>query len=311
MLHQQVEEHFHQVLDHLYINPLEKCNLQCKICYTRKTSPILTKEEIIAFVDRYQRVHPLKTITFCGGEVCALAYFPTLVNTLTKQGIFVQMITNGTIDILDQLEMPNSVNLIVSLDGLEPYHDSNRGIGNFKKSIQFLQKGKSLGCHREIFSILTHQNLQEVDAFESYLRKSLGEDINVTYHPRKPPEYLLHHPVSNIVGETNGFDFLSKDEMLTIMNTKNVFPPKDLGCYQIALVSDGKVFGCCEGVTAIGRIEDAIPDLFSALHSRLEIWEQENTSANCLGCSQSEFMCGIKELLQLNQQRAAQQNALI
>ncbi len=293
----KIQAHLNHVLDHLYINPLEKCNLACKICYTRKTSPILKKEEILEFVEKYKKTHPIKTITFCGGEVCALAYFPSLVNELTDSGIFVQMITNGTIDILDQLTSPNNVNLIVSLDGLPDYHDKNRGEGNFVKSTSFLKKGRALGFHTEVFSIVTHQNLSALDEFESYLQNTLGFSLSITYHPRKPPEYLEHHPVSNIVGETDGFDFLNVEEMKDILQNRNVFPPKDLGCYQIALVSDGKVFGCCEGVTPIGRIEDSVESLFENLSDRLVIWERTNTLKNCLGCSQSEFMCGIKKYL--------------
>lgn len=116
-----------KVLGHLYINPLEKCNLHCKICYTRKTNPILSETEILEFIGRYEKEHKLETITFCGGEVFALKYFPGLINTLSDQGIFSQIITNGTIDRLTEFTNPNLVNLIVSLDGLPHYHDQNRG----------------------------------------------------------------------------------------------------------------------------------------------------------------------------------------
>ncbi len=297
VLSTRVENHLRSVLSHLYINPLEKCNLACKICYTRKTSPILPKEEILEFIDRYQKLQKLQTVTFCGGEVCALAYFPSLVNTLTARGIFVQMITNGTIDIVDTFAHPNLINCIVSLDGLPAYHDANRGVGNFEKSIQFLQKAHGNGCHTEVFSILTHQNSGDIDTFEKYLQDTLGHTIAVTYHPRKPPEYLSHHPVSNIVGQVDGFDFLTEDEMCQIVQTKNVFPPKNLGCYQIALVSDGKVYGCCEGITPIGKITDSIDSLFDALRDRLVVWEREKIHTHCLGCSQPDFVCGIKKYL--------------
>ncbi|MCX6731143.1 MAG: radical SAM protein [Candidatus Roizmanbacteria bacterium] len=280
--------HLSKVLHHLYINPLEKCNLKCKICYTKKTDPILSEKQIMSFVDRYQLIYELKMITFCGGEVFALPYFPDLINTLNKRGIFIQTITNGTIDYLDKIEMPNLNNLIVSIDGLEEYHDSNRGKGNFKKSTLFLKKARKLGFHTELFSIVTKQNFSQIDMFEEYLKKEVGE-ISVTYHPRKPPAYLTHHPISNIEGEVNGFDYLSADELVEIMTTRNVFPPKDLGCYQIALASSGIVYGCCEGYRPIGKMEDSIEDLFTALEKRI--------GGPCLGCSQTEFMCGIKTII--------------
>lgn len=297
----EVSQHFDEVLSHLYINPLEKCNLKCKICYTRKTSPILSNDSILDFVNRYQQEREVKSITFCGGEVFALVTFPDLINTLTDQGIFVQVITNGTIDRLDRIKKPNAVNLIVSLDGVEEYHDANRGEGNFKISTAFLKKARSLGFHTHVFSIVTHQNIAQIDDFEAALKSEAGHLPEVTYHPRKPPTYLNHHPISNIFGETQGFDFLTKIEMLKLMQTRNVFPPPKLGCYQIAVMSDGKVYGCCEGITPLGRMEESPADLISALHGRLEIWSASNSNLACLGCSQPDFVCGIKEYLQLLQ----------
>lgn len=278
-----------QVLHHLYINPLEKCNLKCKICYTKKTDPILSEKEIIDFVERYSKAYEVKIITFCGGEVFALPYFPQLINILTERGIFIQTITNGTIDKLEEIKHPNLNTLIVSLDGLEEYHDANRGVGNFKKSTSFLKRAQSLGFHTEIFSIITKQNLQTIDTFEQFVKNEL-DNINITYHPRKPPAYLAHHPISHIEGEVKGFDYISQDELIHLMKTKQVFPPKDLGCYQIALASSGIIYGCCEGYRPIGNINDSIQMLFDALEKRI--------GGPCLGCSQIEFMCGIKKVIE-------------
>lgn len=293
----RTQQHLQKVLSHLYINPLEKCNLKCKICYTKKTSPILSETQILEFIQRYQAVYKLDTITFCGGEVFALTYFPHLLNTLTDRGLFLQVITNGTLNVLEKIDHPNRINLIVSLDGTQAYHDKNRGEGNFRKSIRFMQHAKQLGFHLDVFSIVTKQNLPLMPVFEKTLKKELGFLPTITYHPRKPPTYLQSHPISNIVGEIEGFDFLAKEEMISLMRTKNVFPPKDLGCYQIALASDGKVYGCCEGTLPIGHMTDSIEKLMQQIKNRLEIWEATNTDTTCLGCSQSEFMCGIKSYL--------------
>ncbi len=329
-----VKNHLYQVLSHLYINPLEKCNLHCRICYTRKTSLILQKKDILEFIERYQKTQKIETVTFCGGEVFTLKYFPELVNALVENKIFIQVITNGIIDKLDEFENPNMINLIVSIDGLREYHDKNRGEGNFDKSINFLSKARSLGFHTEIFSIVTRQNYPHIAEFEEYINKTVilndlpmkagvknpvrnselvGDPSSrntglrmtplsgVTYHPRKPPAYLMHHPVSNIRGITEGFDFLNRDEMMTLIKTRKTFPPKDLGCFQISLASDGNVYGCCEGTKPIGKIDDDIELLFTNLEKRLEIWDKENPPAGgwggCLGCSQPDFVCGIKKYL--------------
>jgi MoaA/NifB/PqqE/SkfB family radical SAM enzyme len=292
-----IQNHLEETLHHLYINPLEKCNLRCAICYTRKTSPILSKAEILRFINKYNKSYPLKTITFCGGEVFTLPYFPSLINTLTDQGFFIQVITNGTIDRLDKITNPNSVNLIVSIDGLKDYHDANRGPGNFDKSMEFITKALSLGFHAEIFTIVTRQNYQTLDEFESFLFQFLGKKIAVTYHPRKPPTYLNHHPVSNTFGKVEGFDFLTDSEMIHLLQNRNTFPPKNLGCYQIALSSNGSVYGCCEGITPIGTIDDGIETLIKRLKKIVTVPLKESCNRNCLGCSYPDFVCGMKEYL--------------
>jgi radical SAM protein with 4Fe4S-binding SPASM domain len=289
-----ITHHLDEVLNHLYINPLEKCNLRCEICYTKKTSPILSEETILAFVKKYKQTHPLQSVTFCGGEVFTLPFFPHLVNTLTTQGLFIPIVTNGTIDRLDEFSHPNLVNLIVSIDGLAQYHDKNRGKGNFSKSMAFLKKGISLGFHVEVFSIVTKQNINHIDELEAYLKQYLGQRISVTYHPRKPLSYLTHHPQSNIVGNVTDFDFLEPYEMVSLSQKRKTFPPKNLGCYQIAVASDGNVYGCCEGISPIGTIQDEVTTLISNLYNRLQQWEKLNKRRECLGCSSPDFVCGMK-----------------
>jgi sulfatase maturation enzyme AslB (radical SAM superfamily) len=277
-------------LHHLYINPLERCNLRCKICYTKKTDAILDDTQIVDFIKRYNNVVPLSSVTFCGGEVFTLPYFTNLVNTLTDQGIFISIITNGTVDRLNELANTNSINLIVSIDGLPAYHDKNRGIGNFAISVTFLQKAHAMGFHTEIFSIVTADNHDDIHTFEKYMNSQLNSDISITYHPRKPRTYLSRHPVSNIVGTVKGFDFLTHEQMKHLLRTKKTFPPKELGCYQISLMSNGLVYGCCEGTVPLGTIRDDIKTLMKRLEQRL---------TGCLACSQPDFVCGIKNIINL------------
>lgn len=274
------------MLQHLYINPLERCNLNCKICYTHKTLHILSEEEILSFVSEYKKIMDLKVITFCGGEVFTLSYFTRLVNLLTNQGLFIQIITNGTVDKLSEISNPNLVNLIVSIDGVQKYHDTNRGSGNFNKSIAFLKKAQLMKFHTEIFSIVTQQNYQSVDLFELSMQKKFHQ-IPITYHPRKPLSYLNNHPHSNYIGVTKNFDFLDFHSTSQLLKSKITFPPKELGCFQISLLSNGTIYGCCEGITPIGKITTPIRQVIDSLI--------KNVKGPCKGCSYPKFLCGLKK----------------
>jgi len=274
-------------LKHLYISPLEACNLRCQICYTTKTPGRLSSDQILEFIHRYRQRIPLETVTFCGGEVFLLSDFPQLVNACTDQQLFTQIITNGTVDRLDQISQPNSVNLIVSLDGLPTYHDQNRGVGNWQRSLAFLKHALALGFHMEIFSIVTQQNLSQIPDFEQLLLKKLGVSLPITYHPRKPASYLQSHPVSNQCGSLDGFSFLTPEQHRQLGQKKSIFPPPHLNCYQISLMSDGQIYGCCEGVRPLGSISDSLDNLIAEFDRRID---------HSLQCIEPEFVCGLKEL---------------
>lgn len=280
---------FENKLSHLFISPNTSCNLNCTMCYVTKKPEILPDKKILNFIKKYQKKVDLKMITFCGGEVFLLPYFSDLVNELTEEhGIFVQVVTNGTIDRLDEFARPNSMNLIVSIDGNEEYHDKNRGKGSFQKSIQFLKNAKQSGFHTEIFSILTKQNYPHVAEFERMILKNIGK-TEITYHPKKPIEYLKNHPIDNVNKSNEGFDFLTKEQMSEIYKSDlQIFPPKGLGCFQVSLFSNGKIYGCCEGVCEIGNINSPIDKIIDKL--------KDNIKDNCADC---KFMCGIRQYIGL------------
>lgn len=280
-----IDNHVEDCLHHLYISPLEQCNLQCKMCYTTKTSTRLTNDQILDFVERYDRIKKIQTVTFCGGEVFILSDFVNMVNKLIDQDIFVQIITNGTIDKLEAIKKPNRINLIVSLDGLPQYHDQNRGPNKWRQSVKYLKKAGELGFHRELFSIVTRENMGSIDCFEKELKKELGESIDITYHPRKPITYLRNHPNSNQVGETNGFSFITPADRIKLAKTHRIFPGLDFGCYQISLMSDGMIYGCCEGTQAIGSISEDVHDLITKFKTRID------PHSNCI---EPGFMCGLQ-----------------
>ena len=271
------------VLKHLYISPLEFCNLGCKICYTAKTRCRLSNESILDFVKRYAQATELQTITFCGGEVFLMPQFPALVNSLSDY--FVQIITNGTVDVLEKLQHPNRINVIVSLDGLPDYHDLNRGTGMWQKSTAFMKKAQTLGFHLEVFSIATKENIPRIEEFENQLFSTFKTRLPITYHPRKPLAYLSQHPVSHRVGSTSKFTFPNSIDRAKLGKDKNIFPPLDLNCYQISVLSDGNVYGCCEGITVLGNMDDDMGTILQSCAARIK------AGGNCV---EPEFRCGLE-----------------
>ncbi|MBD3250803.1 MAG: radical SAM protein [Candidatus Pacebacteria bacterium] len=287
-------------LAHLYLSPLNQCNLNCKICYTAKSGPELNPDTIIRFLGKYQQ-HlqdnyqlELETVTFCGGEIFLSDSALELINWVTNQGVVAQIITNGTVDKLEKLINPGLINLIVSLDGLAEYHDLNRGEASWNRSVQFIKKALNLGFQAEVFSVVTRQNLGQLDQFEERLTQLIGQRLAVSYHPRKPVAFLESHPVDNRTGLIKGFDFLTKLEWHQLWDQKQVFPPRNLDCSLLSIFADGKIYSCCEGTEPIGQLEDELELIITKF---LTASQQQVCGRRC---SEPSFACGLKDILNEN-----------
>lgn len=253
-------------LENIYISPLELCNLNCKYCYTKKTKNILTNQQILQFIKKYnaflnkfrsqqffgdiQRGNALaggkkfvgkklslKSIIFCGGEVFTLKNFPRLVNNLISKNIFITIITNGTIDKLDKIKDPKNCQLIVSFDGPQSIHDANRGQGNFAKSKKFVQHALKLGFPVEIFYLITKDSYPFKDKLNIF-------DLKKTY----------------LVDRLSS---LNKKQIKDIRQNYPVYPPKNFGCATLSLQSDAKFYPCCESQKSIGSLSDPISKVLS------------------------------------------------
>lgn len=254
-------------LENIYISPLELCNLSCLYCYTKKPKTILSNEQILDFVKNYQQTlskfgggvfsdvergntftgrknisenlqnFQLKSIIFCGGEVFTLPNFPALVNQLIDQGIFISIITNGTIDKLDEISQPQNCQLIVSFDGPEKIHDHNRGAGNFSISKKFVNSALQKGFPVEIFYLITK---------DSYPYK---DKLNI---------FNLHKTYM-----TDRLGSLSPTQVSKIRNNYDCYPPRDFGCNIFSLQTNGKFYGCCESTVSIGSLSDPLEQVIN------------------------------------------------
>ena len=258
-------------LESIYISPLEGCNLACKYCYTHKTSDVLTNQQILDFVDKYSGfIHEsyfinLKSILFCGGEVFLLPGFPELVNTLIDKDIFITIITNGTIDRLDEIKKPDNCQILVSLDGPKDIHDQNRGSGNFEKSIKYIKHAQELGFPVGIMFLVTKDSHPYKDSFIQILKDEYHiNDIELTY--------LTDRKMS-----------LTNDQCLNIKLHYPTFPNKNFGCYQLSLQSNGNITGCCESSISLGKITD---------NPQIYISKFIKSLSKCSQCCDPSYLCG-------------------
>jgi len=291
-----------EILENIYISPLEICNLDCKYCYTKKTQNRLNNDQILSFVKSCREYlksidGDLKSILFCGGEVFIVPEFSNLINELIDQNIFISIITNGTVDKLEEIKNPNNCQLLVSLDGPEEVHDNNRGKGNFNKTINFIKHAFELGFHLEIMFLVTPESFSFIDTFPKYIANLIGnQKININYITQKATSFTKDHPLSNQKINLS----LSKEQILKIKNEYPSIPSKNFGCFQISLQSNGLIYGCCESPAPIAKMLDdpkIIVDNFLKTLSKCNDCSKKEII--CGGCSDPDFFCGYKKELSL------------
>ena len=265
-------------LENIYISPLEACNLHCRACYTTKTKDILSNQRILDFINKYNKFLQenfentffLKSILFCGGEVFTLPDFPKLVNTLIQQGLFITLITNGTIDRLNEIDNPQNCQLLVSLDGPKEIHDQNRGEGNFDKSIEYIKHTQKLGFPVEIMFLVTKDSYPYKDSFDIF---------------NLPKTYLTDRQMS-----------LSKDQLLDIKHHYPTYPSKNFSCFQLSLQSSGTITGCCESNLSLGKINDN-PQVY--ISNFIKLLSTCSNCQKCNGCCDPNYLCGYRSELNL------------
>lgn len=194
----------------VYIEPVSDCNMDCKLCYTKKRKgkyrKIIPKEQILDFIDRFadfrfadwslrrnleRKIKPF----WCGtGEIFMHEDFPEVVNELNKkygQRIRHEIMTNGTIDRLDEFDSLDNIRFYVSIHGPREHNDWIRGEGTYDKSIDFCRKAYELGCEKlEVRTLVTKKNILLLNDFQRDLKQRVGRKVRITLVPPHSAEEI-------------------------------------------------------------------------------------------------------------------------
>jgi hypothetical protein len=216
--------------------------------------------------------------------VFALKNFPRLVNHLLDDHIFVSIITNGTIDRLADIKDPKNCQLLVSFDGPKDIHDRNRGEGNFDRSVKFVSHALKLGFPVEIMYLVSPESYPYIDSFNLF-------DLPRHFITQKTYFYTANHPLSN---QNNNTPALTPHQIINLKTNYPTVPPKNFGCQQLSLQSDGQIYGCCESPHPLAKLSDRIPVIVKKFQESLI---QCQKCGQCLGCCAPDFLCGYKNEL--------------
>lgn len=263
------------VKNFLYIEPFSNCNLACKMCYANVQPDIqLSPETILNFVERYAAWYrEWFRIYWCGtGEVFLYQPFTSLVNQLTKKygnsRIIHRIMTNGTIDRLDEISDKSNVELVVSIDGLKEQHDHNRGQGNYDKTTALCKKALTMGFkHVYARCLVTKRNVDSLLEIQSTLAEiGIPVDYNLPYTCKQARTIPKNGLLRDTFDDREMIDGLDLYEIVRERYADTVYLERhytNINTYP-ALTNFG-VFSCCEAVYKIGDINHSVPALVKNL----------------------------------------------
>ena len=169
-------------LRYLELQITDRCNLRCKHCYIKPSSPPFSKGRMGGFelslsrikkvLSEFEEMQGLRVL-ITGGEPLTHSRF-TEINAMLPQ-FFIRKIlfTNGLLLNKKILKNLNVDEIQISIDGLEKAHDSLRGKGTFKKAIEAVKNAINTEFEVSVSTMVHPANLGDFDKMEA-LFKGLG-----------------------------------------------------------------------------------------------------------------------------------------
>lgn len=156
-------------LRYLELQITNRCNLLCKHCYIDDKDPAeLSIDEITSILREFEEMQGLRVLV-TGGEPLVYTRFKELNNILPRFSVRKILLSNGLLLNKEIIKELNFEEVQISIDGLEDSHDSIRGKGTFKRSMDSIRLIKEAGLDVSVATIIHPKNLDDLDKLEKIL----------------------------------------------------------------------------------------------------------------------------------------------
>ena len=134
----------------------------------------MTTQEALAVVEQIIDLMPEKVV-FSGGEPFIRQDWPVLASKLTKAGIEVTAISNGTLideETVQKISDCGIRSIGISIDGGEKTHDTIRGTGCYQKAMEAFGRLKKAGIYCSAVTTVMKNNLEELADIKKELNRA-------------------------------------------------------------------------------------------------------------------------------------------
>ncbi len=283
-------------LRYLELQITKTCNLKCRHCYIgEKEKDIakgtgereLNKDQIETILHEFEEMQGLRVL-ITGGEPLMHSQFREVNAVLPKFNVRSVLLTNGislTSSILSGL---NVHEIQVSIDGLEHAHDSLRGRGTFRSSLEGIRKALDKGFQVSVSTMVHAKNLLDFDEMETLFRglgvKDWTVDVPcITGRLREQSEFQL--------GPAVGGKYLRYGYGEGLHTGA---PGYACGTHLMAVMADGKTAKCSfYADRPLGRIEEGLRTSWQ----RLTPIKLDSLTCDCAFLSECRGGCRYRALL--------------
>ncbi len=160
-------------LRYLELQITDRCNLRCRHCYLGDSgSHDLSVKQIGDILHEFEEMQGLRLL-ITGGEPLIHREFDEINSILPDFFVRKVLFTNGLLLQERIIERLNIDEIQISIDGLEEAHDSLRGKGAFRATMEGMKISLSYGFDVSVSTMVHPKNLEDFDEMERVF-KDLG-----------------------------------------------------------------------------------------------------------------------------------------
>jgi radical SAM protein with 4Fe4S-binding SPASM domain len=213
---------------------------------------------------------------FTGGEPVLRQDLFTILDHARYCGFSTALMSNGTLinaDVARRIRESQVSDVQISLDGLEPVHDSIRGTGSFKRALHGIEHLVSQDVATSINVTISRLNVAQIDGL---VQVAQGLGVHAVSLSRLVPcgsgrdlsaEMLTGEELHNLYKQTRRFQgtgkvaVTSRDPLATIIDMDGEIPDAEFpvggcaaGVFGVTIASDGSIMPCRRMDLSIGNI---------------------------------------------------------
>jgi AdoMet-dependent heme synthase len=295
----------------------ERCNLRCRHCYQSGAVPEMGYEEICRAVDNVRsaiqswvteyEMQMSPSFHFTGGEPFLRKDLFEILGYVRDCGFSVSLMSNGTLidsDIARRIKEAGVNDVQISLDGLEAIHDSLRGRGSYKRTLQGIGNLVAQGVEANINLTVSRINMGQTGKLVR-LAEELG--VSAIAFSRLVPtgqgkglssETLTPQEVANFYGELRKHKdnpkvvVTSRDPLAAIaeMDGEGFQAGMPIGgcaagIFGVTITADGTIMPCRRMDLPIGNIKEvSFRELWAGSPVLWSLRRREDYHGGCESC---------------------------